>query len=159
MPAQAMMTLKSPTHVEAYRTGKLEDHPGYGGKMDGFGVIRTGHLDDDSIAALSQTIADPDSYFDAARPDEFVPDIGYRFYRHLDHGRGQMSLDVLLDFDLDEVLLVARDNKLHEVFRRILETDRSREKLLEITRQAFPFDELVQSLSEIRPTTTQEDGD
>jgi hypothetical protein len=155
IPADAATTLANPTHVEAYRTGKLEDHPGYGGKMDGFAVIRTGEAPPDLAHDLAQAVADPTIYRDKTRDLDFVPTVGYRFYRQLDGGRGQESLDVLVGFDSDEVLLVARDNKLRENFRRMLEVDPGRERLLDLSRQAFPFDELVQSLSAVRTPATQ----
>jgi hypothetical protein len=157
MPAEAVTTLKNPTHVEAYRTGKLDDHPGYGGKMDGFAVIRTGEASEDVARDLAEAIQDPTLYRDATRDQDFVPTVGYRFYRKLSGGRGQMSLDILVGFDCDEILLVAHDNKLRENFRRLLEVDPGRERLLDLTRQAFPFDELVQSLSPVRTPATEPD--
>jgi len=156
LPVAATTTLDKPTHVEAYRTGKLDDHPGYGGKLDGFAVFNTGAIPPDVAQTLAATIADPTSYHDAVRRDEFVPSVGYRFYRRVG-GPGQYSVDVLIDFDSDEVLLVQRDPKLRENFRRVLETDHTRQRLLEISRQAFPFDLTVQSMTEYRAPATQPD--
>jgi hypothetical protein len=43
------------------------------------------------------------------------------------------------------------------VFRRRLEIDPARLRLLEISRDSFPFDQLVQSLSEVRTPSAQPD--
>jgi len=155
LPAEAAATLAHPTHVEAYRTGKLDDHPGYGGKMDGFAVINTGDASPELAHNLGSLFSDPATYLDDVRPNDFVPSVGYRFYRRLnDSGGAQVCIDVLIAFDCDEVLLVARDSKLKETFRRMMESDPAREKLLEASRQAFEFDQLIQSLSEVRPAAS-----
>jgi len=155
MPADAAATLAHPTHVEAYRTGEMSDHPGYGGKMEGYGVIGTGFVSPEVAEQLAAVVADPASYRDAPGSNEFEPDIGYRFYRQLDGGRGQMSLDVLIGFDSDQVLLVARNARLREDFRRMLVSEPARSRLLELTREAFPLDEAVQSIPEFAAPATE----
>jgi hypothetical protein len=157
LPAASVATLNHPTHVEAYRIGSLADHPGYGGKMDGYAVFDTGHAPPDAAKDLASAIADPNTYRDAVRPDDFTPVIGYRFYRLLPYGRGQASLDVLIDLDSDELMLVAHDGRLREVYRRLMESDPARQRLLQISRQTFPFDELIQSTSDYRLPSTQPD--
>jgi hypothetical protein len=157
LPSDAAATLANPSHVEAYRTGTIDDHPGFGGKMDGFAVFGTGQTSPDSAKSLAATVSDPATYRDATRNEDFTPTLGYRFYRRLPSGRGQLSVDVLINFDSDEVLLIARDAGLHEVFRRRLEFDPARLRLLEISRDSFPFDQLVQSLSEVRTPSAQPD--
>jgi hypothetical protein len=152
LPAEATQTLVHPTHVEAYRTGTLAAHPGYGGKLDGFAVFNTGQAPPELAAQLADAIADPASYRDEVSAEEFVPDVGYRFYRLLDGGRGQWSLDVLISFDEDQVLLVGRDNKLHENFRRLIESTPGRGRFLQLSRQAFPFDDFVQSIQSVPAT-------
>lgn len=123
--------------------------------MEGYGVIRTGFVSAELAEQLAAVVADPSSYRDSAGTNEFEPDIGYRFYRQLDGGRGQMSLDVLISFDSDQVLLVARNNKLREDFRRMLVSEPARSRLLELTREAFPLDEQVQSIPEFAEPATQ----
>ena len=157
LPAASVATLNNPTHVEAYRIGSLDDHPGYGGKMDGYAVFDTGHTPEDAAKDLAAAIADPATYHDAVRPADFTPVIGYRFYRQLPSGRGQASLDVLIDLDSDELMLVAHDQRLREVFRRLMESDPARQRLLNISRQSFPFDQLIQSTSDFRLPSTQPD--
>jgi hypothetical protein len=153
MPAEAALTLGRPTHVEAYRMGTLEDHPGYGGKMEGYAVIRTGSAPPELAGELAEAVQDPTIYRDEAGPQDFVPTVGYRFYRRLDRGRGQMTIDVLISFDSDQILMVARDNALREDFRRMIVSQPGRSRLLDLTRQAFPFDEVVQAIPELQATT------
>lgn len=150
LPAGATAALANPTSVEAYRTAKMEDHPGYGGKLDGFAVIGDGQVSDDLAKQLATLALDPASYRDETRTDDFVPLVGYRFYRRTDDGRGHTSVDVLVSFDADEVLFVARDSQFHENFRRLLESDPSRAQWLDLTRQIFPLDVPVQSVPDIR---------
>lgn len=147
IPTEAVATLQHPTHVEAYRTGTLDDHPGYGGKLDGYAVFGTGSASGQVAADLTALVTNPATYHDEAGPPDFVPTVGFRFYRRLDGGGGQMSVDVLVGFDHDQILLVARDGKLREIFRRMMESDPGRPRLLELSRQAFPFDDTVQSLA------------
>jgi len=156
IPADAMATLANPSHVEAYRTGTIDDHPGYGGKMDGFAVFQTGDVTPDLTRTLAAIVADPSTYIDATRPDDFVPLAGYRFYRRLDEGGGQVSIDVLVSFDCDEILLVAHDKRQKENFRRLIESDPGRGKLLEITRNTFSSDVSIQALPEVRAPSTEE---
>jgi hypothetical protein len=136
LPADAMASLSDSSHVEAYRTGTLDAHPGYGGKLDGFAIFQTGDLTPDLVQQLSAVIDDPASFIDSTRTDDFVPTVGYRFYHRVP--AGQVSLDVLVDFDRDEVLLVAHDIRQKETFRRLIESDPCRARLLEIARQVFP---------------------
>jgi hypothetical protein len=150
IPARATAALTTPTSVEAYRVGSLDAHPGYGGKMDGFAVIGDGQMTDDLAKQLAALVLDPSSYRDETRSDEFVPLVGYRFYRLTDDRSGHTSVDVLVSFDADEVLVVARDKLFHENFRRLLESDPSREEWLGLTRQIFPLDVPVQSVPDIR---------
>jgi hypothetical protein len=159
LPAETAATLANPSHVEAYRTGTLDAHPGYGGKMDGFAVIGAGQVSADLAKQIGQLAIDPATYRDATRRGEFVPVVGYRFYRHLSDGRGQMSVDMLISFDSDEVLLVARDGKLRENFRRLLESDPARQSLLDLTRQVFPLDVPVQSIPDVgEPNSDNQSG-
>jgi hypothetical protein len=144
IPAQATATLQHPSHVEAFRTGTLDDHPGFGGKMDGYAVFNTGWASDDVIAQLGAIIVDAATYTDDAGPADFVPTVGYRFYRR--SGGGLYSVDVLIGFDHDQILLVARDEKLREDFRRMFESAPARAWLVRLTQQAFPDDRTVQSL-------------
>jgi hypothetical protein len=150
LPADAMATLQNPNHVDAFRTGGFVDHPGYGGKIDGFAIFQTGHVPPSLSSQLGDLIANPATYLDKTRPDDFEPSAGYRFYRRV--GGGLVSLDVLVGFDAGEVLLVQHDGKQRENFRRMLVFDPGREQLLDLTRQAFPDDDFIQSLSLIRPT-------
>src|ERR1700733_11376583 len=92
LPADAIATLKQPNHVDAFRTGTLIDHPGYGGKMDGFAVFQTGEMQPDLSRQLADAIADPSTYRDTTRYNEFTPTTGYRFYYRA--RGGQISLDV-----------------------------------------------------------------
>jgi hypothetical protein len=148
LPSDAMVSLSDPSHVEAYRTGTLDAHPGYGGKMDGFAIYQTGDMTPDLVQQLAAVINDPASFIDSTRPDDFVPTVGYRFYHRV--APGQVSLDVLVDFDRDEVLLVAHDIRQKETFRRLIESDPGRQRLLEIARQVFPLDGFIQSLPMVR---------
>jgi hypothetical protein len=124
----------------------LDDHPGYGGKLDGFAVIRTGHISPDTAADLASAVTDPATYGSADAVDDFVPTVGYRFYRHLDGGIGQMTVDVLIGFGGDQLLLVARDNRLREYFRRMFYIGPGRARLVELSRLVFTFDPVVRSL-------------
>lgn len=155
LPADAAAALAKPTHVEAYRVGKLDDHPGYGGKVDGFAAVRTGHVDAATAGRVSEAATDPEGYRDATRPCEFVPSIAYRFYRRLDAGRGQDSVDVLVSFDCDEVMFVSRDPRQHEVFRRLIAADPGRGRWISLARDTFPLDLDLQSLPERRPPITE----
>jgi hypothetical protein len=154
LPAEAVATLKKPTHVEAYRMGTLEDHPGYGGKMEGYAVIRTGSASEDVAGQLAEAVQDSSTYRDEAGPDDFVPTVGYRFYRHLTNGRGQASMDVLVSFDSNQILMVVRDGTLRENFRRMIIAEPGRSHLLELAKEVFPFDTVVQTIPEF-PATTQ----
>jgi hypothetical protein len=145
LPAEAALTLQHPTHVEAYRTGTLDDHPGYGGKMDGFAVFGTGAVTDDVATEVAAAIADPTTYYDNAGPEDFVPTLGFRFYRKV--GGGQTSVDVLIGFDHDQVMVVARDNKQREDFRRLMDSTPGRARLVKVSQEAFEVDLEVQSLS------------
>jgi hypothetical protein len=153
IPADALTTLKNPSHVEVYRTGTLDDHPGYGGKLDGFAVFGTGHVSHQAAADLAAAVTDPSTFDDADAIDDFVPTVGYRFYRHRGQGLGQMSVDVLLGFDGDQMLVVARDEKLREFFRRMFSIVPGRARLLDLVRRAFPHDSVVQSLPAARAPT------
>jgi ABC-type amino acid transport substrate-binding protein len=147
IPAQAAATLEHPTHVEAFRTGTLDDHPGFGGKMDGYAVFETGWISDEDAAELAAVVLDPATYRDDAGPADFVPTAGFRFYRQLGGGRGQTCVDVLIGFDHDQILLVARDEKLREDFRRMLDSAPGRESLVRLSQDALEFDQTIQSLT------------
>jgi len=146
LPAGASDTLASPSHVEAYTLGKIEDHPGLGGKMDGFAVTGTQKIEDISAQQLAVVVADTSSFSDKMPNADFSPIVGYRFYRQLEHGKGQVSVDVLLDFQNDLLMLVTRDNRVREYFRRILDSSPSRERLLDLTQQIFPMNTDIQSI-------------
>ncbi len=153
LPSEAVATLQKPTHVEAYCMGTIEDHPGFGGKMEGYAVIRTGHASDELAGQIAAAVQDAATYRDEAGPPEFVPTVGYRFYRHLTGGHGQATMDVLVGFDSDQILMVVRDGTLRENFRRMIIAEPGRARLLELARQAFPFEDMVQTVPEIRATT------
>jgi hypothetical protein len=151
LPAQVGATLHAPNHVEAYRVGTLDTHPGYGGKMDGFAVFSTGHASPGVAASLASAVADSRTYGDAVQSSDFVPDVGFRFYRRLPDGPGQLCVDVLISFASDEVLLVARNEKLREDFRRLFTCEPGRKELVDLTREAFEFEDWAQALSEFEP--------
>jgi hypothetical protein len=155
IPGDVAKTLAHPTHVEAYRTGEIADHPGFGGKMEGYAVFDTGMASDETARDLAAAFADPATYLDASGPSNFEPTVGYRFYRQLDGGRGQWSVDVLIGFDTDQVLMVGRDNKQREDFRRMLVSVPGRTRLLELSREAFPLDTAVQEIQDFRAPDTQ----
>ena len=155
LPSEAVATLDKPTHVEVYRMGTLEEHPGYGGKMEGYAVIRTGKATDELAGQVAAAVQDPAVYSDKAGPEDFVPTVGYRFYRHLSGGHGQATMDVLVGFDSDQILMVVRDSSLRENFRRMIIVEPGRTRLLELARQALPFDEVVQSIPDYPAPTTQ----
>ncbi|HUB26165.1 MAG TPA: hypothetical protein VL992_12110 [Tepidisphaeraceae bacterium] len=154
LPADAMATLKQPNHVDAFRTGDFIDHPGYGGKLDGFAVFQTGHLPPPLSRQLADLIANPATYIDKTRADEFAPSAGYRFYRR--QNGGLVTLDVLVGFDSGQIMLVQHDGKQREIFRRLLVFDPAREQILDITRQAFPDDDFIQTLPLIHPAGKME---
>jgi hypothetical protein len=159
LPAGAGATLANPTHVEAYSLGTIDAHPGLGGKMDGFAVIGTQKIDDQSAKEIAAIAADPASYRDRMPGADFVPIVGYRFYRRLDSGRGQVSVDVLLDFQADLVMIVTRDNRVREYFRRIVNSAPSRQRLLDLTQQVFPMNTDVQSIPAYPTTGDQSAGE
>src|SRR5271154_3012464 len=72
LPDDAAKTLAMPTHVEAYRVAALSAHPGYGGKLDGFGVIGTGHPDDQLSADLSNAFSAQQMYIDQPGHEDFA---------------------------------------------------------------------------------------
>ena len=145
LPADAENTLGNFDHVEAYRIGSLDDHPGYGGKLDGYAVFQTGTLTPQLSRDLASAVVDTSTYLDSSRTGNFNPAVGYRFCRSV-NGHAEVNLDALIDFDESQVLLVQHDGRRSEIFRRLLECDPGRAKLLDLTRQAFPGDMKIQTM-------------
>jgi len=157
-PDEATDILKNVTHVEAYRVGLLKDHPGFGGKVDGFAAMETAHITP-AVARRATAIAlDPANFSQLMEAGKFQPTIAWRFYRLFPGGMGQDAVDMLVDFNSNEVLIVSRDVHLHEYFRTMAGCQPSRQKLLKLACDTFPNDADLAKLASTPhagPATTQ----
>ncbi|HTW95327.1 MAG TPA: hypothetical protein VMD30_11065 [Tepidisphaeraceae bacterium] len=154
-PPEASDILANVTRVEAYRVGSLNDHPGFGGKVDGFAALETAHITP-GIAHRAAVIAlDPASFCPLTQAGDFKPTIAWRFYRLLPDGQGQDAVDMLVDFNSNEVMVVSRDGHLHEYFRTMAGCRPSRQRLIKLARDTFPNDDDLANLATSGPATTQ----
>jgi len=149
-PSEASAILNGYTRGEAFRLGSLYDHPGAGDKVDGFAALESTQVSGDIAQRVAAIALDPNNFQDQTRREEFLPTIAWRLYRLLPAGQGQDAVDVLVSFDCDEVLIVSRDSRLHEFFRRLVTSDAARMKLLELARDTFPADSDLSKIPDAR---------
>jgi hypothetical protein len=132
LPPDSAVVLTKPDRVEAYLVGKLADHPGAGGKVAGFGVLRSITAPEEVALGIAAIAADPANFGDTLPVTDFAPVIAYRFYK------GDQGVDVLLSFRQDSAMLVERDAHRKEIYRRVYSIAPSRDKFARWAGRTFP---------------------
>ena len=118
----------------ALEDGAKTDPPG---KLHGYPVISgPGAIDEESRAALSKILTDPDTYlWDSAKACEFIPGIALRL------ADARVQVDVLICFSCDELEIYTNGKRVGQE-----DFDPRRAELLRLARKLFPGDKGIQAL-------------
>jgi len=136
---KVVAVLAGATKVEPFRIDPnslgTEDADKTKERIGGYLVIGKGEtLDKDSLAELVDVLLDDETYFGIAA-DCFMPGIVFRIWK------GQEDVEVLICFQCDNLQFL--EGKITE---GSFGGSRSRERLIELAKKAFPKDKRIQAL-------------
>ena len=137
LPSRNLTALTTPDHVEAYAVGTTKAHPGFGGKLAGFGVYNSATLSPDDAREFGAAAGRLLKTAPVVSQTGFSPVFGCRFYVKSEDGQGQESADVLVDDGAQTMLVVMRDPVKKEIGRRLLDSSSLHLTLSQIARRGL----------------------
>jgi hypothetical protein len=112
------------------------------GEVGGFPILSAGKTQDARFAArIASVLRDKGSYeFDRPKGCLIRPGVAFRLWK------GKESVEVVLCFECDILVVIARDEDGKEAHRASKDFDPGRPALMKLAKDAFPDDREIQSL-------------